>query len=72
MFLHKTLTDDKGIHYNIPKRQKVWVHPGEPNPPMPKQNIHDSKIILYIWRDQKGVIYYELLQQTINNECYKQ
>ena len=31
---------------------------------MAKLNIHGSKIMLYIWWDQLGVVYYELLKPT--------
>lgn len=41
---------------------------------MSKQNIHDSKFKLCIWKNQMDVVYYEQLQPrpTINGECYMQ
>jgi len=48
------------------------VHPGEPSTST-KQDIHGKKVMLCIWFDQVGVVYYELLQssQTINTERYR-
>lgn len=73
-FLHRVITgDEKWIHYDNPKRKAVWVKPGEPTPAKPKQNFHGSKVMLCIWWDQKGVVYYELLKQgeTITGEVYR-
>jgi len=39
---------------------------------IPKRNIHGSKVLLYIWWDMKGVMYYELLNQTVITERYQQ
>ena len=62
-FLHRVITgDEKWIYYDNPKHPKVWVIPGKPDPSMSKRNIHSSKIMLAIWWDQKGVVYYELLK----------
>ena len=54
--------DEKWIHYDNPKRRKSWVKPGEPSTSVAKPNIHGSKLLVCIWWDQKGVIYYELLK----------
>lgn len=74
-FLHRIVTgDEKWIHYDNPKRPKAWVKQGKPSPSMTKRNIHGSKILLCIWWDQEGLVYYELLQpnQIITAERYKQ
>ena len=74
-FLHRIVTgDEKWIHYDNPKRPKAWVRPGEAGPSKPKQNIHGSKVMLCIWWDQKGVVYYELLKpsETITGDRYRQ
>ena len=36
--------------------------------------MHDKKVLLYIWWDQQGVVYYELLQsdETVTAQCYQQ
>lgn len=73
-FLHRIITgDEKWIRYDNPKRKPAWVKPGEPGPSTPKANIHGSKVMLCIWWDQQGVVYYELLKQgeTITGEVYR-
>lgn len=73
-FLHQIVTgDEKWIHYDNPKRRKSWVKPGQPSTSTAKSNIHGSKLMLCIWWDQRGVIYYELLKpnETITGERYR-
>lgn len=78
-FLHRIVTgDEKWIHYENPKRLKAWVKPGEPTPSTPKREVHGLKVMLSIWWDQKGVLFYELLQpdpktkKTITGAVYRQ
>lgn len=74
-FLHNIVTgDEKWIFYHNPKRKKSWVHPGEPSTSTAKRNIYGRKVMLCIWWDQKGVVYYELLNsnETITAERYEQ
>lgn len=62
-FLHRIITgDEKWIYYDNPKRKKSWGMPGHASTSSAKPNIHGSKILLCIWWDQQGVIYYELLK----------
>lgn len=73
-FLHRIITcDEKRVHYDNLKRPKAWVKPGEVGPSVARRDIHGSKVMLCIWWDQQGVIYYELLKpsQTITAELYK-
>lgn len=73
-FLHRIVTgDEKWIHYDNPKRRKSWGHPGHASTSSAKPNIHGSKLLLCIWWDQQGVIYYELLKpnETITGERYR-
>jgi histone-lysine N-methyltransferase SETMAR len=73
-FLHRIVTgDEKWIHYDNPKRRKSWGKPGHTSTSTPKPNIHGSKLLLCIWWDQLGVIYYELLNsgETINGDRYR-
>ena len=55
------------------KGKKSYVKPGQPAKSTAKPNIHDAKIMLSIWWDQKGVLYCELLKpgDTINGERYR-
>lgn len=74
-FLHRIITgDEKWIQYDNPKRKAAYVKRGEPGPSTPKPNIHGSKVMLCVWWDQKGIVYYELLKsgQTINGALYRQ
>lgn len=73
-FLHRIVTgDEKWIHYDNPKRKKSWGLPGHASTSTAKPNIHDSKLMLCIWWDQLGVVYYELLQpsETITGALYR-
>ena len=74
-FLHRIVTgDEKWIHYDHPKRRKLWGNPGNASTSTNKSNIHGKKLMLCIWWDQPGVVYYELLQpnETITAERYQQ
>lgn len=73
-FLYRIVTgDEKWIYYENPKRKKAYVRPGEPGPSQPKRNIHCAKVMLCIWWDMKGVVYYELLEsgETVSGEVYR-
>lgn len=70
-FLWRIVTgDEKWIYYDNPKRKKSWVSPGEPSTSTPKRN----KVMLCIWWDQQGVVYYELLKpgETVTGDRYRQ
>ena len=56
------------------KRRKSWVKPGQPSTSTAKQEWHQDKIVLCIWWDQLGLVYYELLAsgQTIDGPLYRQ
>ena len=49
------------------------MKPGQPAKSTAKPNIHSAKVMLCIWWDQKGELYYELLKpgETINGERYR-
>ena len=73
-FLHRIVTgDEKWIHYDNPKRKKSYVQPGQPAKSTAKPNIHGAKVMLCIWWDQNGPLYYELLKsgQTITGDLYR-
>ena len=50
------------------------MKPGQPSTSTAEPNIHGAKVVLCIWWEQKGVLYYELLKsgETINGERYRQ
>ena len=63
-FLHCIMTgDEMWIHYN-PRRRRSWSKPGHASTSAAKPNIHDLKLLLCIWWDQLGIVYYELLKPT--------
>ena len=64
--------DEKWILYNNVERKRSWGKRNEPPPATPKADLHPNKVMLCIWWDWKGVLYYELLleNQTINSNKY--
>ena len=74
-FLLKIVTgDEKWIYYDNQLNDKQWLDPEQP--PLSRQNekFHVKKVIICVWWDQKGFIYYELLKpkQTVNANLYSQ
>lgn len=72
-FLHRLVTgDEKWVVYNNQTRKRHWAKSGQVPLTTPKAELHQKKLMLCVWWDMKGIIYYELLQpnQTINAEKY--
>ena len=73
-FSHRIVTgDEKLIHYDNPKRKKSWGLSGHASKSTAKPYIHDKKLLLCIWWDQLGVVYYQLLKpnETISGAVYR-
>ena len=73
-FLHRiVIGDEKWIYYDNPKHRKSWGNPGHASTSSAKPNIYGSTLLLCIWWDQLGVVYYELLKpnETITGDCYR-
>lgn len=66
--------DEKWILYNNVQRKRTWKQTNECAGPMAKDNLHPEKVMLSVWWDCKGIIYFELLSigQTINSDKYCQ
>jgi len=62
----------KWIVYNNVQRKRSWRKKDKPPRTTPKQNIYAKKVMLCIWWDCKGIVYYELLSQNqrINSKKY--
>ena len=67
------MTDnEKWILYNNVGWKRLWGNQNEPPPTTPKAGLHTEKVMLCIWWDWKGVLYYDLFleNQTINSNKY--
>jgi len=63
------MSDGKCILYDNAECKRLWGKCNEPPATTPKASLHPKKVMLHIWWDWKGVLYYELLleNQTINS-----
>ncbi|XKL61262.1 hypothetical protein PGB90_008319 [Kerria lacca] len=74
-FLHQIVTgDEKWIYFDKPEHRKLWVDPGQTSTSTARPNRFGKKTLLYIWWDQKGVVYHELLKpgETVNTIRYRE
>ena len=56
-------------------KKKSWIKRDEPAQSTSKADVHQKKVMLSVWWDFKGIVYFELLprNQTINsNVCCRQ
>ena len=73
-FLNRIVTgDEKWVHYDNPLGRKSWGMSGHASLSTARPNIHGAKVMLCIWWDQLGVVYYELLKpsETITGDGYR-
>ena len=65
--------DEKWIFFENPKRKKSWIDPGALSTSIARPNRFCKKMMLCVWWDQKGVVYYELLKsgETAITKCYQ-
>ncbi|GFW60795.1 histone-lysine N-methyltransferase SETMAR [Trichonephila clavipes] len=74
-FLKRRVTgNEKCVPYNNIVRKRSWSKRGKAAQAMAKEGPTSRKVLLCIWRDWKGSIYYELLPygQTLNSDLYCQ
>jgi histone-lysine N-methyltransferase SETMAR len=74
-FLEQIITgDEKWVCYVNVRRRRQWLDPGQEPLPDVKSDSHVKKIMLCVWWDMNGVIYFEFLDinQTITADIYSQ
>jgi histone-lysine N-methyltransferase SETMAR len=74
-FIKRIITcDEKWIYLNNPDLQKQWLDKGLLPVLVAKREHFEKKVLLCIWWNYKGLIYYELVPDghTINMEVYSQ
>ncbi|XP_076381130.1 histone-lysine N-methyltransferase SETMAR-like [Megalopta genalis] len=74
-FLKRIITgDERWIVYNNINKKRSYSMLDEPAQTIPKVELHQKMIMLSIWWDYKGVVYFEVLpsNQTINSDVYCQ
>jgi len=73
--LHRIVTDnEKWIYFKNPKWRKSRVNPGQPSTSITNPDRFGKKAMPYVWWDQKGAVYHELLKlgETVNANRYRQ
>ncbi|GFS57554.1 mariner Mos1 transposase [Trichonephila clavipes] len=74
-FLLRMVTgDEKWVTYDNIVRKRSWSKCGEAVQTVAKPGLTARKVLLCVWWDWKGIIYYELLLygQTLNSVIYCQ
>ena len=71
-FLKHMIMDEKWIVYNNVSRKRSWSRRGKAPERQAKTEIHQKKVMLSMWWDWKGPVFYELLskKKTINSDVY--
>lgn len=69
---HIITGDEKWVLYTNIKERRQWVGPNQEPLPTPKSELHPKKVMLSVWWDVQGVVYWELLppNTTITAEVY--
>ena len=70
--LEHVFTRQNMVLYNTVEQKRLWGKQNELPPTTPKASLHPKKVMLCVWWDWRGVLYYELLlgNQTINSNRY--
>ena len=66
--------DEKWMKYETVKRKRSWSKSGEVTQTTAKPGLTASKVLLSVWWDWKGIVYYEILQpgKTVDSVLYCQ
>jgi len=63
--------DEKWIVYNNVSRKRIWSRRGEALERQAKAKMHQKKVMLSIWWDWKGPVFYKLPKnKMINSDVY--
>ena len=64
--------DEKWILYNNVEWKWFWGNQNESSPTTPNASLHPKKVMLCIWWDWQGILYYELFleNQMIHSNKY--
>jgi len=74
-FFDRLITgDEKWVLYVNSKRDRQWLNPNQAPLPTVKSGRYPKKVLLCVWWDIHGIVYWELLddKRTINAELYSQ
>lgn len=72
-FLDRIVTgDEKWVLYVNQENKNQWLSPGQKPKPVPKPDLHPEKVLLSIWWNLRGIVYWELLESgaTVTAEVY--
>jgi histone-lysine N-methyltransferase SETMAR len=75
LFTKRIVTrDEKWIYFKNPALQKQWLVKGQLPVPVARRERFEKKVLLCVWRNYEGLIYYELVPdgRTINAEVCSQ
>ena len=64
----------KWIRYDKTTQKRRWSDPGEAPKPTPKLGKHRNKVMLCVWWNSKGLMYFELLDSgpTVTAKLYQE
>ena len=70
-FLQNVITmDETWIPFSNPNPHNAWLFPGQQAPSVPVPDFRQRKIMMSVFWGSTGVIYWELLDRTVNSEVY--
>lgn len=65
-------TDEKWILFSNVTRKRSWVSPNQPAVPTPRSSMMQTKIMISVWWDMRGIILLDVLPNnvTVNSAVY--
>jgi histone-lysine N-methyltransferase SETMAR len=70
-FVQDVITmDETWLPFNNPDVYKAWLRPNQRAPATPRPDFRQLKIMLSVFWNSTGVIYWELVDRTVNSEVY--